>query len=262
MAMIDTHSKSLKNFEKAFDEHDDMIRNIVKYTGEKFEDFEMNANRIKENNISLDNKIEAKLRKIEEKILDDGDKFEGYHLETLRLKTEIQKLVFFFSLLPFLGVFFLYFWITLTLPTRISIETKPSVDLLQFNIENLRKGIESKVANLESDTVSEFLKSQKALSSMDQNLEQRFEAFIKKFQRDLSSYEVQLLNFEKSYKNEVVQLNEGVNKQLSEIKHETWDKISEASSRMNEFMIPKLWLSRVKTKVRRIKRWSCQHVLI
>ena len=183
-------------------------------------------------------------------------------METLKLKTEIQKIVFFFSLLPFLGVFFLYFWITLTLPTRISIETKPSVDLLQFNIENLRKGIESKVANLESDTVSEFLKSQKALSSMDQNLEQRFEAFIKKFQRDLSSYEVQLLNFEKSYKNEVEQLNEGVNKQLSEIKHETWDKISEASSRMNEFMIPKLWLSRVKTKARRIKRWSCQHVLI
>ena len=68
LAMSENHSKCLKNSEKIFDEHDDMIRNIVKYTGEKLEDFEMSANKIKENNISLDNKIEGKLKNLDDKV--------------------------------------------------------------------------------------------------------------------------------------------------------------------------------------------------
>ena len=186
LAMIDSHSKCLKKCEKVFDEHDDMIRNIVKYTGEKFEDFEMNANSIKENNVSLDHKIERKLVKLEEKIALVDDKAERMHNEALQVKNDIQKYLILFAVLPFIGVFLLYFWISFTLPNRIVLETQPSIDQLHMSLETLKKGIESKVAILESDTATELKRSKKAISSMDQNLEERFEIFIKKFQKDLN----------------------------------------------------------------------------
>ena len=133
LAMIDNHSKCLKNCEKMFDEHDDMIRNIVQYTGEKFEDFEMNANRIKENNISLDNKIEGKLKSIEQQVDLIESRDETFQADILKLKKEIQKYIFLFAMLPFLGVFLLYFWISFTLPLRILAETKPSFEHLINN---------------------------------------------------------------------------------------------------------------------------------
>ena len=256
LAMIDSHSKCLKNCEKVFDEHDDMIRNIVKYTGEKFEDFEMNANSIKENNVSLDNKIERKLVKLEEKIALVDDKAERMHNEALQVKNDIQKYLILFAVLPFIGVFLLYFWISFTLPNRIILETQPSIDQLQMSLETLKKGIESKVAILESDTATELKRSKKAISSMDQNLEQRFEIFIKKFQKDLNVYEIQLEKFESSYKTEVKELNEGLNKKLSVIQHETLDRISEASQRIDEFMIPKLWLHKVNSKEAGFENYS------
>ena len=248
LAMIDSHSKCLKDCERVFDEHDDMIRNIVKYTGEKFEDFENNANRIQENNISLDSKIENKVKNLEEKIIATEDRAENFHYETLKLKSDIQKFLVLFAVLPFIGVFLLYFWISLTMPNRIMQETKPSLDQLQMNLDMLKKGIESKVASLESDTVTELKMSQKAISSMDKNLEQRFEIFIKKFQKDLNVYEIQLENFEQSYKSNVKEISEGLSQKLSEIQLETLDKISEASSKMDEFMFPKLWLNKVNSK--------------
>ena len=58
-----------------------------------------------------------------------------------------------------------------------------SLEHLQLNLDQLKKGIESKVAILESDTVSEIRMSKKAISSIDKNLEQRFEIFIQKFQQ-------------------------------------------------------------------------------
>ena len=80
---------------------------------------------------------------------------------------------------------------------------------------------------------------------MDKNLEQRFEIFIKKFQKDLNVYEIQLENFEQSYKSNVKEISDGLSQKLSEIQLETLDKISEASSKMDEFMFPKLWLNKV-----------------
>ena len=248
LAMIDNHSKCLKNCEKMFDEHDDMIRNIVQYTGEKFEDFEMNANRIKENNISLDNKIEGKLKSIEEQVDLIESRDETFQADILKLKKEIQKYIFLFAMLPFLGVFLLYFWISFTLPLRILAETKPSFEHQQLNLDLLKKGIESKVAILESDTVSELKMSKKAISSIDKNLEQRFEIFIQKFQQELTMQEVQLENYEKLYRKDLKEINEGLSQRLSQIQLETSNKISEATSVLDEFMIPKLWLNRVHSK--------------
>ena len=248
MAMIDSHSKSLKNCQKSFEDHEDMLRNIVRYTGEKFEDFEMNANKIKENNVTLDNKIANKLVKIEDQISLVDDKAEKFYIESLQLKQDIQKYMILFAMLPFIGVFLLYFWISFTLPGRILQETKPSFDHLQLNLDNLRRGIESKVANLESDTASELKMSKVALSSLDKNLEQRFEIFIKKFQKDLKLHEIQLETMEKAFKDDIADFSEGVDKKLVQLQLETSSQISEAASRMDEFMVPKLWLARVNSK--------------
>ena len=248
LAMTDSHSMRLKNSEKVIDEHDDMIRNIVKYTGERFEDFEMNANKIKENNISLDNKIEGKLKSLDDKFDSVNSRSDHFQADILKLKSELQNYVIIFAMLPFLGVFLLYFWISCTLPARILAETKPSFEHLQLNLDQLKKGIESKVAILESDTVSEIRMSKKAISSIDKNLEQRFEIFIQKFQQELTLHEIQFENFEKRRKDDVKEINEEFGHKLTQIKHETFNKISEATSVLDEFMIPKLWLTKVNSK--------------
>ena len=246
--MSDNHSKCLKNSEKFFDEHDDMIRNIVEYTGERLEDFEMSAKKIKENNISLDNKIEGKLKNLDDKVDMVKSRSDHFQDEFMQLKRELQNYIVLFALLPFLGVFLLYFWISCTLPVRILAETKPSFELLQHNLDQLKKGIESKVAILESDTVSEIRMSKKAISSIDKNLEQRFEIFIQKFQQELALHENRLENFEKRHKDDIKETNNELSNKLIQIQHETFNKITEATSVLDEFMIPKLWLNKVNSK--------------
>ena len=248
LAMIDSHSKRLKNSEKVFDEHDDMIRNIVQYTGERFEDFEMNANKIKENNISLDNKIEGKLKNLDDEVDMVKSRADHFKSDILKLKRELQNYIIIFAMLPLLGVFLLYFWISCTLSVRILAETKPSFEHLQLNLDQLKKGIESKVAILESDTVSEIRMSKKAISSIDKNLEQRFEIFIQKFQQELTLHEIQLENFEKRHKDDIKETNEELSNKLTQMQHETFNKITEATSVLDEFMIPKLWLNKVNSK--------------
>ena len=248
MASNDNLYKKIQHSDKLTEEHDDMIKNIIKYTGEKFEDFEQNTHRLAKNNVSLDNKIENKLRTLEDKVGEIGLTADSHQSEIVKFKKEINQNLMVFTVLPFIGLFFLYFWICFTLPTRIASETKPSFEEIQHNIDFLRKGIESKVANLELDTFSEIKLSKKALSSLDKNLEQRFEMFIRKFQKELQIMEIQLDKFEKSYKSDVVGLKEDLEDKLSEIQVETLDRISEASTKIDEFMVPKLWLSKVNPK--------------
>ena len=248
MASNDNLGRKIQSTDKVVEEHDDMIKSIIKYTGEKFEDFEQNANRLAKTNISLDNKIENKLKTLEETVGTISLSTDSHQAEIIKFKTEIRKNVMIFTILPFIGLFFLYFWLSFTLPTRIGTETKPAFEDLTMNIDYLRKGIESKVANLELDTFSELKLSKKALSSLDKNLEQRFEIFIRKFQKELQTLEIQLEKFEKSYKSDVVGLKEDLEDKLSEIQEETMDRISEASTRIDEFMVPKLWLSKVNPK--------------
>ena len=64
----------------------------------------------------------------------------------------------------------------------------------------------------------------------------------------MQTLEIQLEKFEKSYKSDVVGLKEDLEDKLSEIQVETMDRISEASTRIDEFMVPKLWLSKVNPK--------------
>ena len=103
MAVSDTQSARLKHHEKVFDEQEEMIKNIVQYTGEKLEDFEMNTNRLSQNNISLDNKIERKLENVEAKIDELDKKSSEYCNSHLKFKSEIHKIQLFCSFLPFLG---------------------------------------------------------------------------------------------------------------------------------------------------------------
>ena len=248
MASNDNLGRKIQQTDRVTEEHDDMIKNIIKYTGEKFEDFEQNATRLAKTNISLDNKIENKLRTLEETVGTISLSTDSCQADIMKFKTEIRKNVMIFTFLPFIGLFFLYFWLSFTFPTRIATETKPAFEDLHLNIDYLRKGIESKVANLELDTFSELKLSKKALSSLDKNLEQRFEIFIRKFQKELQTLEVQLDKFEKSYKSDVVGLKEDLEDKLSEIHEETLDRISEASTRIDEFMVPKLWLSKVNPR--------------
>ena len=248
MASSESLSKRIQEADRLTEEHDEMIKNIIKYTGEKFEDFEQNTHRLAKNNVSLDNKIESKLRTLEDKVGDISLATDGFQTEIMKFKKDVQRSLMIFTLLPFIGLFFLYFWICFTLPTRIGSETLPSFEELRHNIDFLKKGIENKVADLQLDTFSEIKLSKKALSSLDKNLEQRFEIFIRKFQKELQTLEIQLEKFEKSYKNDVVGLKEDLEDKLSEIQVETFDRISEASTKIDEFMFPKLWLSKVNPK--------------
>ena len=51
MASNDNLARKIQETDKVTEEHDEMIKNIIKYTGEKFEDFEQNATRLAKTNI-------------------------------------------------------------------------------------------------------------------------------------------------------------------------------------------------------------------
>ena len=246
-AITESHSKCLMNSEKVFEDHEEMIRNIIRYTGEKFEVFEENTNKLEKCNFSLDDKIDKKMENLEEKVSNLGKKMETFDSTVIKVKTEMQKYLVIFTALPIIGLFLLYFWVTLTMTNRIYQETHPTFKELTFKIDSLKRGIESKVASLETDTFSELKLSKKAISSLDKNLEQRFDMFVTKFQKQLKMFEIQVDQFEENvgdFQNEVGSLREDLGEQFSGFQSEVMEELTEASTRIDEFMVPKIWISK------------------
>ena len=88
-----------------------MIRNIIRYTGEKFEVFEENANKLEKCNFSLDDKIDKKMENLEEKVSNLGKKMETFDSTIIKVKNEMQKYLVIFRALPIIGLFLVYLWV-------------------------------------------------------------------------------------------------------------------------------------------------------
>ena len=109
-----------------------------------------------------------------------------------RLRLALPYYLTLFTAVPTLGLLCLYAWLLHSLPGRIHQQTQPGLSQLQADIQQLKRGIESRVANLQTDTASELKLSKRALSSLDKNLEQRFELFVIKFEKQLRQLGLEL----------------------------------------------------------------------
>ena len=100
--------KCLKKSQQVFDDHEDIIRNIIKYTGEKFEVFEENNNKLEKSNFSLDDKIDKKMENLEEKVSKLEKEIATFDNTLIKVKNKIQKSLAIFTALPIFGLFCLY----------------------------------------------------------------------------------------------------------------------------------------------------------
>ena len=249
-AIIESHAKCLRRSQQVFEDHEDIIKNIIKYTGEKFEVFEETNNKLEKSNFSLDDKIDKKMENLEEKVSKLEKEIATFDNTLIKVKNKIQKSLAIFTAIPIFGLFCIYFWITMTMPNKIYQETHSHFDELSFKLDSLKKGIESKVAHLETDTYSELKLSKKAISSLDKNLEQRFDMFVTKFQKQLKMFEVQVDQFEENvgqFQNEVGSLRDDIGDKFAGFQSEMIEELTEASTRIDEFMLPKIWISKTSS---------------
>merc|ERR1719419_951642 len=155
---------------------------------------------------------------------------------------------------PIIGFFCLCFWVhilTVTLPNTIFQETNPSFVDLYTKLEYLSTGISSKVEGLETETFSELKNTKSDISSLDKSLEERFEMFVTKFEKQMNMLDEKLEAYEDSvdvFDNEVGSLREDLSEQFSSFQSGIIEQFTEASIRYNEFMIPKVWISKASLK--------------
>ena len=81
-----------------------------------------------------------------------------------------------------------------------------------------------------------------------QHDETRWTHIVQKYQDDLNIHDDKHKKFVKTFENKIEMFNEDIIDKLTEAKEDIWKQIHEASTRIDEFMIPKLWLSKVNSK--------------
>jgi len=248
-AVVESHSKCLKNSEKVFEDHQDSIHNIAAFANKKFEAFEEFSG---QEFIT----VEEQFRLLEEKVHGLQGYIGGIEESNQKLRSDARKVACIGTLVPLVLLLCLYLWILAWVPARIESDTAPPFDALSYKLDFLKKGIELKVASLETDTASELKQTTKAINSIDKNLEQRFDEFKAKFHDKMVAFEKKVEDFEGSVLDLETVLNgvkDDVLEDFSAFQSDMIVQFTEATTRFDEFMSPKLWLTTTTPKEDRRK---------
>ena len=253
-AVVESHSECLKKCEKVFEDQEESIHNVVKDSVKKYEYFEDNDIQIKDTQDKLEEKSNKKFEDIESKVSDIGERTENFESSFAKVNFAISKNLMITTAVPLIGLFCLCFWVhilTVTLPNTIFQETNPSFEDLYTKLDYLSKGMKTKVDGLETETLSELGLTKKNISSLDKSLKNRFDSFVTKFEKQIKMVEEKIESYEDSvdvFDNEVGALREDLSEQFTNFQSGIIEQFTEASIRYNEFMIPKIWISKATLK--------------
>ena len=253
-AVVESHSECLKKSKNVFEDHDDTINHIVKDSQKKYEFFENSDFQMRDAQERLEEKTNKQFEDIETKVRDIAQRTENFDSCFDKVNFAISKNLMITTAVPIIGLFCLCFWVHIlkvTLPNTIFQETNPSFEDLYTKLDHLSNGIKTKVDGLETETFSELKLTKKDISTLDKTLEQRFDIFVTKFEKHMKMLDEKLDEYEDSvdiFDSEVGALREDLSQQFSSFQSGIIEQFTEASIRYNEFMIPKVWITKASLK--------------
>ena len=236
-AVVESHSECLKKSQNVFEDHDDIIHNILNDSVKKNEIFEDTNYKMKYAQESLEKQTNKKFEDLENKVRTvESQTRDLKETDLAKVNLLVNKNLFISTIVPVLGVLFLCFWVhilTVTLPDTIFQETNPTFVDIKTKMNLLNNGIRT----TDSETFLELQAAKKSVETLERNIGEKIHLFSDKMTRQFSMLEEKIESYEDSvdiFNGDIDSLRVDLSEQFSNFQSGIIEQFTEASIRCTQ----------------------------